>query len=228
MSITDGNGGMSPADLAAVLGNRMGNGIGGFGGDGAWWLIVLFLFALSGGGWGNFGGNNGGAFAVPYMFNNTNNDVQRGFDQQAIMGGLNAITAAVSNGFAGAEVSRCNAQTNLLQVMNGISMALQNCCCENRANIADLKYTVATENCADRAAINEALNDLKTFTANGFQAINDKLCQQELDQLKAENIALQNQLNIATFRESQTAQTAQILSGFCNGGCNSGCCNSVA
>ena len=90
-------------------------------------------------------------------------------------------------------------------------MALQNCCCENRANIADLKYTVATENCSDRAAINDALNDLKTFTANGFQSINDKLCQQEIDALKAQNVALQNQINMATLRESQTAQTAQIL-----------------
>ena len=46
---------------------------------------------------------------------------------------------------------------------------------------------------------------------NGIQSIQDKLCQQEIDALKSQNIALQNQLNMATLRESQTAQTAQIL-----------------
>lgn len=211
MSITDGNCGMSAADFAAILGNRGGNGFGGFSGDGAWWLIVLFLFALSGNGWGNFGGNGGGNFAVPYMFNNANNDVQRGFDQQAVMGSLNGLTAAVSNGFANAEVSRCNAQTNTLQVLNGISMALQNCCCENRAATADLKYTVATEACADRAAVTAALNDLKTFTSGGFQAINDKLCQLELDGVKQRNADLLSENNALKFGISQTQQTADLV-----------------
>ena len=35
------NGVMSPADYAAINGNN--NGFGGFGGDGAWWIIVLLL-----------------------------------------------------------------------------------------------------------------------------------------------------------------------------------------
>lgn len=209
--ITDCNSGMTPADLAAVLGNRGGgSGFGNWGSDGAWWLIVLFLFALSGNGWGNFGGNGGG-MTVPYMFNNTNNDVQRGFDQQAVMGSLNGLTAAVSNGFANAEVSRCNAQTNILQVLNGITMALQNCCCETRAGIADLKYTVATEACADRAAVTAALNDLKTYTGAGFQAINDKLCQLELDGVKQRNADLLSENNALKFGISQTQQTADLV-----------------
>jgi len=44
--------------------------------------------------------------------------------------------------------------------MNTIAMAQQNCCCENRAATADLKYTVATEACADRAAVTSALRDV--------------------------------------------------------------------
>ena len=63
MSIVDSNGGLSAADVAAVMGNG-GSGFG-WGGDGAWWLIVLFLFAMNGG-WDNgLGGNSGGAF--PWM-----------------------------------------------------------------------------------------------------------------------------------------------------------------
>ena len=221
MSIADGNGGLSAADVAAVMGNG-GSGFG-WGGDGAWWLIVLFLFAMNGG-WGNgWGGNAGGAF--PWMMGNS--DVQRGFDQSAVMGSLNGITAQISNGFANAEVSRCNGQTNILQAlnngqaattaaMNGLAMSLQNCCCENRAATADLKYTVATEACSDRAAVNAALNDLKTFTSNGFQSIQDKLCQLELDGVKQRNADLLAENNSLKFAQSQTAQDAFIQNAINN------------
>lgn len=223
MSIADNNGGLSAADVAAVMGNN-GNGFG-WGGDGAWWLIVLFLFAMNGG-WGN-GFAGGGMY--PWMMGqtNTNNDVQRGFDQSAVMGGINGITAQLSNGFANAEVSRCNGQTNILQAinngqsaaaaaMNGLAMSLQNCCCENRAATADLKYTVATEACADRAAVNDALNDLKTFTSDGFRSINDKLCQLELDGVKQRNADLLAENNSLKFAQSQTAQDAFIQNAINN------------
>ena len=214
MIADNGNGGLSAADVAAVMGN--GNNGLGWGGDGAWWLIVLFLFAMNGG-WGN--GFNGG--------NGVYGDMQRGFDQSAVMNGITGITSQLSNGFANAEVSRCNAQTNVLQAlntnqaattaaMNGLAMSLQNCCCENRAATADLKYTVATEACADRAAVNDALNDLKTFTSNGFQSINDKLCQLELDGVKQRNADLLAENNALKFAQSQTAQDAFVQNAINN------------
>lgn len=181
MSLIDGNG-LSAADIAAVTGN---NGGFGFGNDGAWWLIILFLFFMNNG-WGNNQGYS--------------NPVQSGFDQQSIMGGLGALSNAVGTGFANAEVSRCNNQTNVLQTLNGLAMSLQNCCCENRAATADLKYTMANESAATRAAIQ-----------SGVQTVLDKLCQQEIDALKAQNANLQTQINIANMQASQTAQTAKIL-----------------
>ena len=204
MSLTSSE--MSAADIAAVTGND------GFGnGNGAWW-IILFLFAL---GWGGYGYGNGGGNGVDaYM--------QRGFDQTAVMSGINGLTSAVANGFANAEVSRCNGQTNILQAMNNnqmntiqgmntLAMGLQNCCCENRASVADLKYTVATEACADRSAISEALRDVIANNTANTQAILDKMCQQEIDALKTQNANLQTQLNMMNLAQSQTAQTAQIL-----------------
>lgn len=204
MSLTSSE--MSAADIAAVTGND------GFGnGNGAWW-IILFLFAL---GWGGYGYGNGGNNGVDaYM--------QRGFDQTAVMSGINGLTSAVANGFANAEVSRCNGQTNILQAMNNnqmgtiqgmntLAMELQNCCCENRASVADLKYTVATEACADRSAISEALRDVIANNTANTQAILDKMCQQEIDALKTQNANLQTQLNMMNLAQSQTAQTAQIL-----------------
>jgi hypothetical protein len=107
--------------------------------------------------------------------------------------------------------------------MNDIGMSLQNCCCENRAGLADLKYTVATENCADRTAAYQNTRDIIDSQTRGTQAILDKLCQLELDGVKAQVDAkndrineLQTQLNMASLRESQTAQNAFISQGFAN------------
>lgn len=209
MSLVDGaNGGLSAADVAAVTRNNGGNGFG-FGGDGAWWLIVLFLFALSGNGWGNGFGGNGGM--MPYMIGNTQSDVQRGFDQSAVMSGLNGINTAVANGFANAEISRCNGQLTTLQAINTLGYNQQNCCCENRLATANLQSLIQSENCADRAAISDGLRDILTATQAQTQTILDKMCQQEIDALKTQNANLQTQINLANLRASQNDQTARIL-----------------
>lgn len=211
MALTDGNGGLSAADVAAVTGQ---NGSNGFGwGDGSFWIIILFLFALMGGNGFGFGnGGIGGGY----------NEVQRGFDQSAVMNGLSGIGTAINNGFANAEVSRCNSQANILQAMNtnqiaanaamnSIASTLQQCCCDNRAGLADLKYTVATENCADRAAVSDGIRDVITAQNANTQAILDKLCALELDGIKQRNADLLAENNALKFAQSQTAQTASIL-----------------
>lgn len=196
MAISDGS--LSAADIAAVTGN---NGFGfGNGDGGAFWLLVLFLFAFNGG-WGNgFGGNNGGA---PYIVN----DVQRGFDQSAVMSGISGIQSSL----ASAEVSRCNALANLTNQMNTIAMAQQNCCCENRAATADLKYTVATEACADRQAVTDALQVVTNAVNNGIQSIKDQMCQDKIDSKNEEIANLRTQINLSNLAASQGAQTAALI-----------------
>lgn len=194
MSFTEN--GLSAADVAAVAGDN--RGFGGWN-DGSFWIIILFLFAFMGNGWGNgYGCGNG-------------SEVQRGFDQQAVMAGISGLNSTVANGFANAEVSRCNTQANLMNQLNTIAMNQQNCCCENRAGLADLKYTVATEACADRTTFNNGVRDIIAANNAGTQAILDKLCQQEIDALKTENANLQTQINLANLQASQTNQTARIL-----------------
>lgn len=217
MSLTDG--GVSLSDIAAVT-----NGRDGFGGnDGAWWLIILFLFAFAGGwnrnGFGGNGGSDGGyGYGAPYMVS----DVQRGFDQSAVMGSLNGITSALSTGFANAEVSRCNSQANILQTlnnnqaatlasMNELASQFANCCCENRLGLANLGADIAREACSDRAAVSDGVRDIIANQNAGIQTIIDKLCQQEIDALKTQNANLQTQINLANMQASQTAQTARIL-----------------
>lgn len=201
MSLSEnGNGMVMP------VGPMYSNGGNGswFGDGGLFWIIILFLFAWMGNGWGNGYGGQSPAVTV-------NNDVQRGFDQQAVMSGLSGISTAITGGFANAEISRCNAQANTLQAMNSLSMGLQNCCCENRAGLADLKYTVATEACADRAAVGDALNALTTAMNVGFQGVYNQMCQDKIDAKNEEIANLRTQLNISALRESQTDQTSRVL-----------------
>lgn len=235
------NGGMSPADVAAVMNNN-GNGWG-FGNDsGAWWIIILFLFAFMGN--GNWGGGGYGGGAMPYI--GATADMQRGFDQQATQSSIAALQAQIGNGFADAAVARCsgdaaitqavtNAQFGVTQAVGGakdtlalglnqLALAAQQGFNDNKAGQADLKYTIATENCADRQALSDVSRDMMAQnTANtnaiiqsqtqGIQNIMDKLCQLELDNVKRENDQLRTQLNMANLAASQTAQTAQILQG---------------
>lgn len=203
MAISDGS--LSAADVAAVT----GNGGWGFGnGDGSFWIIILFLFLFGANGWGNGGfGGNGGYGGVPYMVN----DVQRGFDQSAVMSGINGIQTSISNGFANAEVSRCNTLANLTNQMNSIAMAQQQCCCDNRAATADLKYTVATEACADRQAVTDALQVVTNTVNSGIQSIKDQLCQDKIDSKNEEIANLRTQINLSNLAASQGAQTAALI-----------------
>lgn len=208
--------GYSLADIAAATGNgNNGNNDGFFNGDGGW-VLLLFILILAGGRGNGYGGN--GAAGTAYV----TSDIQRGFDQNAVINGLTGISNAVNSGFSSAEVSRCNTQANILQTLNNnqgnlsnqlntIAMNQQNCCCENRAGLADLKYTVATEACADRTAVTDALRDVIASNTANTQTILDKLCQQEIDNLKAQNQQLQMQSYLASLAASQNAQTGQIL-----------------
>lgn len=237
-----GAGGYSLSDIAAAT----GNGNDGFGnGNSAWWIIILFLFAFGGlgngygGGFGNDGGRSTGVGFVPYTMN-VNNDVQRGFDQSALMGAISTVGTNVVNGFSDAAVSQCNQTTGILNAINGVQntlcnnkfdlanaitntgyslnntlmqneMARQQCCCDTKQAIADVKYTIATENCADRAVLNDALRDVIASNTANTQAILDKLCQQEIDAKNTEIANLRTQLNMQNLAASQGQQTSALI-----------------
>jgi len=190
-----------------------GNGFGGNDGfGGIWGLLALALVfgGLGGNGFG-WGGNQNGACGN--MMYDINANTNRGFDQLAVTSGIDSLQNAITTGFSNAEVGRCNQTTGLLQAINGLGTQFQNCCCENRLATADLKYTIATENCADRQAVSMGIRDVIESGNRNTQAILDKLCQQEID-AKNDLIAnLRTQLNMSNLAASQTAQTAQILAG---------------
>lgn len=242
--------------VAPMYGGGYGNGGFGFGNDGGWW-IILFLFALMGNsfGFGGFGGGMGMMDGIlPYFYNTqTQNDVNRGFDnagisnqlsgiQSAITSGFGdtalgiagvnqnicqtgaGITSAINNGFAQAEIAENARQVaNLQQAfasqtaitggMNDLAMGLQNCCCENRAATADLKYTVANEACNTRFADANNTRDLLTAFNSGIQSLRDQLCDYRNEQ-KDDTIAqLRSELMYARGQASQDVQTAAIQAG---------------
>ena len=140
MALNDENG-MGTTMLVQPTGFT-GNGGGfnnGFGGDG-WWILLLFILL---GGWngnngmgGGFGGGMGGLY--PWM--NQSNQISEGFQNQM----LNDNITGIQNSLNGISTQLCNNQMSDMERSFAVQSALQNCCCENRASIADLKYTVAT------------------------------------------------------------------------------------
>ena len=192
-----------------------GNGGMGFGNDNGWWILLLFLFGMNGG-WGNNGGNN----IYPWMnqadittsgFQNQmlntqvmglQNAVTAGFGdvQTALCGGFAGVNANISNGFAQAEIGENARQMANMQQMFGLQSQLSQCCCDNRLATCQTQNIVQSEGAATRLAIQ-----------NQTQQIIDKMCQQEIDNLKAQNLALQNQVNMQNLAASQTAQTAALI-----------------
>ena len=227
MAFSDESGNSMVMPVSPLYGNG-GNGYGSFGNDG-WWIILLFILLGNNGWGGGFGGYGGGGAGF------VDSSVQRGFDQAAVMNGITGIQSAVTSGFGDVQTALCGGFAGVnSNIANGFAQAeiannarqiadmqnsfalqsqLANCCCENRLGTADLKYTIATENCADRAAVSDGIRDVITNQTANTQAILDKLCALELDGVKAqlaqaerENLGLQNQLNIATVQNGMNAE----------------------
>lgn len=197
MAFTDDSGMVMPV-------SPINGGYGGYNGDGSWWILLLFILL---GGWGNgFGGyGNGGAGFV-------DNSVQRGFDQSALVTGITGVNTNVVNGFAQAEIAANARQVADMQQEFALQSQLASCCCENRLASADLKYTIATEACADRAAVTNALENVIANQTANTQRILDTLCADKIDAKNEQIMALERQLAMANLAASQTAQTAEIIS----------------
>lgn len=159
------------------------NGMGGFGGD--WWgiIVLLLLFgAFNGNGFG-FGGGNGGGFQG-YA---TRADINEGFALNNLQGGITAIqqgicdstyalTNAINSGFHGVDTG-----------FHSLSAQLAQCCCDNRAAIADVKYQMATDTCGIQNTIQNTTRDILENNNNNTRAILDFLVNDKIATLQAEN-----------------------------------------
>ena len=220
------NGGIQPTvELATNNGNGFypypmfyGNnnsGFGGFGGDGALWLIVLLALIWGGNnnGFGGFGGNNNDfawlSNGQKDIMNNTNN----GFDTLHLSNQLEGNRDAI-NGIANQICnSTASINSNVSEGFYGLNTSLLNCCCENRLGIANLNSTIISENCADRQLINEIGRDIITNQTANTQKILDQLCQDKIDAKNEKIVDLQREILMKDLQASQIEQTATLRLG---------------
>lgn len=202
MALTEENG-MGTTMLVQPSGYS-GGGMGNlFGGDLS--IIVLFFLFMMMGGWGN--GFGGGMEGNLYPWMNNSNQMASGFQNQmlndnitGIQNGITGIGAQLNNNQMNDLERSFAAQTAVTSGMSAIQSQLAQCCCDNRLATCQTQNIVQNEGAATRLAIQQQT-----------QAILDKMCQQEIDALKAQNLELQNRVNMQNLAASQVAQTAQLI-----------------
>ena len=189
--------------LGYAMGQDSNSNSGGFGGNGGWgdWIFAILIFAMIfGGGWG-FGGGFGGGVGLQGMV--TRADINEGFALNNITSGITAIQQGIcdstyalnntiTNGFHGVDRGLCD-----------LSHQLSDCCCENRAAIAQVRYDMATQACDTRNLIQNTTRDLIDAQNANTRQIMDFLVNDKLTTLQAENQSLK-------FAASQAAQNAFI------------------
>ena len=242
MSLSDGG---APMLTMPVSPTNSGGGFG-WGGDGAWLIILFLIFAVFGWGgnsWGNNAGNSGGVvdgyvltsdFAnVERKIDSVNQGLCDGFYQQAQL--VNGTNMAMANGFAQAELSRSNQQAALMQQLSAMQMQAAECCCNTQRSIEGVRYDMAAQACDTRNTVQNATRDIIDANNQNSRAILDFLTQSKLSDLQTEN---QN-LKLAA---SQAAQNTYLISqlrpcpspayitcnpwagsGYGGCGCNQGC-----
>lgn len=240
MALTDGDSNGMVMPVAPMYGGGNGGfGNNGFGGDWAW-IILLLLLGWGNNGWGGGYGGGGGNELYPWM--NQAEITSDGFRDQMLNNNVTSIRDSIgnlstqlcnccsdvqmslANGFAGVEqganarqMANMNQafamQTAMSNGFNGLSSQFADCCCENRLASADLKYTIATENCADRQALNEGVRDIIASQTAGTQRILDQLCADKIDAKNDEIAQLRQELLYSRGQASQIAQNSTIING---------------
>ena len=209
--------------VANIDGNGNNNG---WGAEGSWLWFLIVVFAIFGGwgnGFGGFGGTNGGV----------GSEIQRGFDNQAVVSKLDGITNGLCDGFYAVQNGMNGINTNILQTGFGIQQAinadtvanmqntnalqsqLANCCCETREAIQGVNYNMAQNTCALQNTMNSNTRDIIDSQNAGTRAILDYLCNEKISSLQAENSDLRRAASqdrqSALLTTQMAAQTQQII-----------------
>ena len=182
------------SDIAAVTdGNGRNNGM--FGND-AWWIIILLLFGYGRNGFGSFGDGCGSPCA-------TQADLAAGFNNSAVLSGINGIDSALCQGFNGINTAILQNGYNTQAGLNALQHSLDSCCCTTQRAIDSVKYENATNTCAIQNTIQNTTRDVIENANANSRAILDFLTQDKIATLTAENQSLK-------FAASQSAQNAFI------------------
>lgn len=214
----------SIADIAAVTGG--GNNGWGNNGDG-WWALII-LFALFGG-WGRGGvfGNGSGSGCDGACA--TVGDIQRGFDNQGVMNKLNGLEQGISQlGYANLQQSNnianglcqlgyqtqnaiTQAQIAQMQSANALQAQLADCCCENRAAIAQVRYDMSTNTCNITNAIASAARDITDNQNANYRALHDEIIANRMEDKNEQIADLRSQVQALNLAASQQNQNRYLI-----------------
>lgn len=223
--------GIDPNVLLAM--NKNNNG---WGGEGGWFMWIIFLFFLMGwGGNGNFGfGRNG--MGTGFLANEISNDYGRDLLLQAINGNRSAIDTLASTlncSVNSIQQAICALQGKIQDVGNQVGLssqqvinAVQNgncsisqqlaaCCCEIKTAIERQGYENRIATLEQTGAIKDDLGDKFTALAAKIDAqtqiINDNFCNVEKRELQREIDALRDERTALQMSAITQAQTSNII-----------------
>ena len=214
----------SIADIAAVT----GGGNNGWGNNGDGWWVLIILFALFGG-WGRGGvfGNGSGSGCDGACA--TVGDIQRGFDNQGVMNKLNGIEQGISQlGYANLQQSNnianglcqlgyqtqnaiTQAQIAQMQSANALQAQLADCCCENRAAIAQVRYDMSTNTCNIANAIASAARDITDNQNANYRALHDEIIANRMEDKNEQIADLRSQVQALNLAASQQNQNRYLI-----------------
>ena len=160
----------SLSDIAAASGNGYRNNDGGMWGDGAWWIIILFLFCFNGWG-GNGWGNNGSGF----QGTTTREELNYGFDMSDLKSGVNGLASSLCNGFSGVNTNLLSGFANLAETNNANTRTLQSDISNMGMNNMQNTFSITQAINADTVAGMQNTNNL-TQQLNNMAAINAQCC----------------------------------------------------
>ena len=224
-----------PMTMPVQPANTGNNGGGfGWGGDGAWWIIILFLFVFCGWGNGGFGGGYGnGANGAGFQGYATRADINDGFAMNNLQSGINAIqqgicdatyalTNAINSGFSTTQMSMMQGFNGVQAQICNLGAQLAQCCCDIRASIQDVRDEMAQNTCNITNQMNNNTRDILESQNSNTRAILDYLCQEKIDaknekiaeqaaQIQALQLQASQAAQNAVFAASQEAQTAELI-----------------
>lgn len=231
-----GDGSLSASDVALLSGNN-GRNNDGFGGDGSWaWVLIFLIFAF--GGWGRngngFGGTGSGA-TDNYVLASDFATLQRQIDsstatlerkadatQQGLCDGFYAMNTGMLNGFSGVQQAMCQGFSGINQAIatNGyetrlgtqnLASQLASCCCDIKEGIQGVNFNMAQNTCALQNTMNMNTRDIIESNNANYRALHDEIVANRIEYKNAQIQAQQNEINALRLSASQERQNTYLI-----------------
>lgn len=218
------DGQLSPADVAVLSGNNRSGSDGMFGDNGAWWIIIFLIFAMTGWGRNGFGGgsngSNGGAYDN-YVLTSDFSQLARQISDSTAM--TERKLDGITNGLCTLGYDNLVQANSINSNINNIGMNLQNCCCEVKSQLADcccqnlraidgVNYNLSQGFCGVNNTINVGVRDLIDNQNANYRALHDEIVANRIEDKNAQIQLQQNEINALRLAASQEKQNAYLLS----------------